>query len=144
MRPVDHNVVAVVAQAQSERAGLLSMSEDVNPEALDLDAAHEQVQERRLLEALDRDGEVRQLAGLLQQEAVRDVFWRILAKCSIYQSTYNKNFGDMALAEGKRQVGLWLLAEVCEADASAEMLMRRKAIALEHQKKSPRRKPSQA
>lgn len=114
---------------------------DENPEALDLEAAHEEVRKHRLLEALDRKGEIGQLALLLQQEPVRDVLWRILSKCGIYNTTYNKNFGDMALAEGKRQIGLWLLSEICEADAQAEMLMRRKAVELEHAK---RRRPSQA
>lgn len=85
-----------------------------------------------MLEALDREGEVAQLTALLQQEGVRDLLWRVLGYCHLYGSVYNKNFGDMALAEGRRQVGLWLLNEICEADPSAEMLMRRKAIELAH------------
>lgn len=103
-----------------------------NPDALDLDAAQGQVQQTRLLEEMDRDGELGQLGTLLQDEAFRDFLWRVLSKCHIYQSTYQKNFGDMALLEGKRQIGLWLLSEVCEADPGAELAMKDKANRLAH------------
>lgn len=114
-----------------------------NPEAVDFDAAADQVRLARVLEALDRGGEVQQLTALLQQEPVRDVLWRILEKCRIYASVYNRNFGDMALEEGKRQIGLWLLSEICEADPTAEMKMRRKAVEVAHQasQKARRKKP---
>lgn len=117
-----------------------------NPHALDLDADQQEVQHERLLEALDRTGEVQQLAGLLQTEGVRDLMWRVLARCGIYGTTYSKNFGDMAFAEGRRSVGLWLLSEICEADPQAEMLMRQKANRLAHDeglRKSRRRRPRQ-
>lgn len=104
------------------------MSED----DLDLDAAQAQVQENRLLEQIDRDGELAQLNKLLQDESMRDFLWRVLGHCHLYQSTYQRNFGDMALLEGKRQVGLWLLSEICEADALAEIAMKQKANQLAH------------
>lgn len=103
-----------------------------NPEALDLDAAQQIVQRRRLLEELDREGELQQLRELLAQEPLRDFLWRVLAKCHIYESTYQRNFGDMALLEGKRQVGLWLLSEILLADPGAEILMKQKANQLAH------------
>lgn len=108
------------------------MNEAENPEALDLDGAQQEVQRRRLIEELDRDGELKQLHALLSQEPLRDFLWRVLAKCHIYESTYQRNFGDMAMLEGKRQVGLWLLSEICEADPNAEILMKQKANQLAH------------
>lgn len=102
-------------------------NEDDNPDALDLDADHTQVQKTRLLEEIDRDGEVGQLGTLLQDEGMRDFLWRVLSQCHIFQSTYQKNFGDMALLEGKRQIGLWLLSEICAADPQAEIAMKQKA-----------------
>lgn len=116
-----------------------------NPEALDLEEAQHKVQEKRLLEALDRDGELLQLRELLASPPMRDFLWRILTQCHLYQSTYQRNFGDMALLEGKRQVGLWLLSEICEADPKAEIAMKEKANQLAHeamQKKSRKRRPS--
>lgn len=123
--------------------------EDGNADALDLDQAQTQVEERRLLESLDRDGELTQLRTLLAQEGARDFLWRVLSKCHLYQSTYQRNFGDMALSEGMRQVGLWLLNEILEADPEAEILMKRKANRLAHEaarkaaeQRSRRRRPS--
>lgn len=114
-----------------------------NPEAHDFDAAADEVQLARVLEELDREGEVKQLAALLQQEGVRDLLWRVLEKCRVYAAVYNRNFGDMALEEGKRQIGLWLLNEICEADPAAEMRMRHKAVQLAHlaAQKSRRKRP---
>lgn len=96
-------------------------------DSVDLDEVQQQVQENRLLEELDRNGELLQLRELLAHESLRDFLWRVLGKCHIYESTYQRNFGDMALLEGKRQVGLWLLSEICEADPQAEIAMKQKA-----------------
>lgn len=104
----------------------------MSDEPEDLESAQEAVQERRLLEELDRDGELAQLNELLKLEPARDFLWRILSKCHLYESTYQRNFGDMALLEGKRQVGLWLLSEICEADPQAEIRMKQKANLLAH------------
>lgn len=108
------------------------MIEDENPDAIDLDASEAQVQKNRVLEEMDRDGEIAQLNALLQDEGTRDFLWRVLGHCHIFQSTYQKNFGDMALLEGKRQIGLWLLNEICEADPLAEIAMKAKANQLAH------------
>lgn len=104
------------------------MSEETD----ELESAQEAVQERRLLEELDRDGELAQLNELLKLEPTRDFLWRLLGRCHLYESTYQRNFGDMALLEGKRQVGLWLLNEICEADPQAEIRMKQKANLLAH------------
>lgn len=109
------------------------MTEDENPDAIDLDETQIQVQKNRLLEQMDRDGEIAQLKALLQDEPMRDFLWRILAKCHIYESTYQRNFGDMALMEGQRQIGLWLLSLVCEADPLAEIAMKQKANRQAHE-----------
>jgi hypothetical protein len=109
------------------------VNEEENPDAIDLDAAQTQVQEHRLLEEMDRDGEIAQLNKLLQDEGFRDFMWRVLSRCNIYQTTYQKNFGDMALMEGMRQIGLWLLKEICEADPQAQIVMQQKSNRLAHE-----------
>lgn len=101
-----------------------------NPDAIDFDADAEKLQRKQLLTALDRDEQLQQLGLLLQSESLRDFLWRILCQCHIYNSTFNRNFGDMAHAEGMRNIGLWLLSEICEADPGAEMKMREKSIRL--------------
>lgn len=86
-----------------------------------------EIREAQLLEALDRDGEVRQMAELLGNESVRDLLWRVLVRCHVFNTTYSRNYGDMACAEGNRQIGLWLLSEIGEANPDAMMAMQLKA-----------------
>lgn len=105
------------------------MNEELD-DPLEPDAREARQAEKRLLESMEDDAQVAHFRDLLQDERVRDLMWRVLAQCNIYLSTYQRNFGDMALAEGKRQVGLWLLSEICGADPNAEMLMRKKSIAI--------------
>jgi hypothetical protein len=97
---------------------------------LEPDAREQRLADKRLLESMAEDAQIAVFRDLLQDERVRDLMWRILAECGVYKSTFNRNFGDMALAEGRRQLGLWLLNEVCVSDPNAEMLMRKKSIAV--------------
>jgi hypothetical protein len=96
--------------------------------------------EARLLEAMDDDAKVANLARLLKDEGMRDFLWEILTHCGIYRSTYNRNMGDMSLAEGIRSVGLWLLSQVAEADPFAESVMKQKANLLAQQERVRSRK----
>ena len=111
------------------------MADELDP----LDAREEEqaeVRRSRTLEELDEKAKVAQLNRILQSEDVRDYLWRLLCSCNVYASVANPNFGTMSMLEGRRQVGLQLLVEICEADPNAEMLMRKKAIGLAAQKKS--------
>jgi hypothetical protein len=105
---------------------------DEDQAPVDQTPEEEQVQERRLLEALDREGEIAQMKALLTSEATRDLLWRVLSKCNVFASVFDNNYGKMAFNEGRRSVGVWLLSEICEADPNAEMLMRQKANQLAH------------
>jgi len=108
--------------------------EELDPlDAREADQA--EVRQSRQLEELDENAKVRQLTRILAQEDVRDYLWRLLCSCNVYATVANPNFGTMSMLEGRRQVGLQLLAEICEADPNAEMLMRKKAIAMVGAKK---------
>lgn len=52
------------------------------------------------------------LAGNVQG---RRLIWRMLDRAGIYRSSFNHSGSLMAFAEGKRDMGLFLLAEVGEA-----------------------------
>src|SRR5271168_842296 len=109
---------------------------DENIDPLDArDADLEEVRQSRQVEELDENEKVHQLARILAQEDVRDYLWRLLCSCNVYASVANPNFGTMSMLEGRHQVGLQLLVEICEADPNAEMLMRKKAIAIAAEKK---------
>lgn len=114
-----------------------------NPEALDLDAAQQIVQRKRLLESLDEEKQVEQLKGLLTQEPVRDLLWRILARCHVFGSVFHTNYGQMSLSEGSRQIGLWLLKEIAVADPQALLTMQLKANQLAQAEESRRRTAGQ-
>ena len=110
------------------------MSEELDP--LDeREAEQKEVADARLIEELSADDQLKQLQRILQDENVRDFLWRFLVTCNIYQTVANNNFGTMCLQEGRRQAGLQLLAEICDADPTAEMKMRRKSIDASAQRK---------
>lgn len=106
---------------------------------LDPEGREKEQADARLLESMADDAQMAILRELLQDERVRDLLWRVLGWCNIYESTYQRNFGDMALLEGKRQVGLKLLSEICASDPRAEMLMREKSIAVAFAKEEAKR-----
>jgi hypothetical protein len=81
------------------------------------------VEDRRLQEQLKRRQELQELHALFDLEPFRDFYWRLMERCNVNQKVYSRNFGDMALEEGKRQVGLWLLTEVSAANPDALVTM---------------------
>ena len=64
--------------------------------------------EIRKLEVAD----LKWLAGNVQG---RRFIWRLLDRAGIYRSSFNHSGSLMAFSEGKRDMGLFLLAEVSEA-----------------------------
>lgn len=78
-------------------------------------------------EALQRLTEVEQLRQLMQIEPLRDFLWRALTHCRVFGSVWDANYGKMSFNEGGRNVGLWLLAEISEADPDALLQMQLKA-----------------
>ena len=106
--------------------------------------AEQRRQSRRDEEALEREIELKQLAQILADEGCRDFLWRLLSRCHVFQTSYDRNFGDMARKEGERDVGLWLLNEITEADGAAFVTMMQKAQLRAHEQarqQRPRRRP---
>jgi hypothetical protein len=110
------------------------MSEELDPLA-EREIAEEQVAEARLLDRFTEEQKIEQLRRILQDEDVRDFLWRLLKHCNVYVTTFDNNFGRMSFNEGARNIGLRLLSDICEADPSAEMKMRRKAIEMAAEEK---------
>jgi hypothetical protein len=76
---------------------------------------------------LDREKEVEELKRLLSFPANRYFFWRLLGYCNYFSSVSRDNPHDMAIASGRRDVGVWLMKELFEADPKAFTLMQREA-----------------
>ena len=62
-----------------------------------------------------RKQEVADLKWLAGNVQGRRFIWRLLDRAGIYRSSFNHSGSLMAFAEGKRDMGLFLLAEVSEA-----------------------------
>ena len=62
-----------------------------------------------------RGREVGDLKWLMANVQGRRIVWRLLDRAGIYRTSFNHSGSLMAFAEGKREMGLFLLAEVSEA-----------------------------
>lgn len=85
-------------------------------------ASPEQVNKAENKQKTRRETELKTLKAMLSTVDGRSYFWKILSECGVYQTSFT---GDNTtfFNEGKRQVGLWLLAEIMEADPAAYGLM---------------------
>jgi hypothetical protein len=97
------------------------------PDSEEEDERREDVAKKRLDEAVARLNEVGSLQALLESEAFRDFIWRVLSRCHIFASTYHDDPRRAALMEGERNIGLWVLKEVNEADPKKFTVMMEKA-----------------
>lgn len=75
------------------------------------------------LEALKRKREVEDLKWLVAHAQGRRIAWRLLEEAGVYRTSFNTNSMTMALNEGKRHLGLFLLAELTEAAPDAYLKM---------------------
>lgn len=69
-------------------------------------------------EAVARDQRRRELDDLrwlLAHPQGRRIASRVLSETGVFRSTFNTSGSVMAFAEGKRHIGLWLTAELMEA-----------------------------
>ncbi len=69
-----------------------------------------------------RDSELGELRALLATQGGRNVMWRVLAQCGIYAPSYAGD-GATEYREGRRAIGLWLLAEIQAADQRGYLTM---------------------
>lgn len=59
------------------------------------------------------------LAALLTSPEGRDLFWHMLAQCGVFQPvTVNDPLAVMR-AEGRREIGIWLMQRMADADPAA-------------------------
>jgi hypothetical protein len=84
-----------------------------------------QVQHASALVALKRRRELEDVRQTLRDRAGRRLLWRYLDSCGIFREVFNPNNAIMAKNEGRRTMGLEILADVMEADANALVLMMR-------------------
>ena len=77
------------------------------------------VRERESAARKARIREMDDLRDLLATPAGRRFAWRMLDHCGVFRSTFSGHGARDAFNEGARNVGLFLMAEITEADADA-------------------------
>lgn len=85
-------------------------------------ADEEQVQERTRKEKRGRELELEDMAALLATKGGRRVIWRYLTACGVFRTSFDGS-SRTYFAEGMRNVGLMLLADINEADPQAYVTM---------------------
>lgn len=94
------------------------------PKALVGNAADpEQVKWAGEREQSNRQREINDVAYVLSTRQGRRFIWRLLCDAGIYRSSFHTNGSMVYFNEGRRDVGLKLLAEVSEADPMAPHMM---------------------
>ena len=96
------------------------MSDEKSPNAAD----REQVAAAKKLEKEVRKDELADMRLLLSDPAGRRFLWRMLKRCGLYRLSYTGN-SETYLREGERNVGLWLMTELSQANPDAFFLMQK-------------------
>ena len=86
-----------------------------------------QVQGRKRKAQVQQERRTAALKEVLASRAGRDVIWNLISEAGVYRTSFNTNALAMAHAEGQRNVGLRLLANVMEASLSSYLLMQDEA-----------------
>ncbi len=82
-----------------------------------------QVGKKKTKAQLRRLRETEWLKEVLSKEGGRDFIWRLLSECGNYHTTFTGEINSTLVKEGRRQIGLWVLAEIHEADPGAYIFM---------------------
>lgn len=72
-----------------------------------------------------RDRELNDVRAVLLIKEGRRFLWRYLSACGVFQESYHPSGQQMAFNEGKRNIGLKLLADIMKAKPEAYHLMQK-------------------
>lgn len=90
-------------------------------------ADREQVKRAGEREQSRKQMEVNDVAFVLSSRQGRRFIWRELAECGVFRSSFHSSGSVVYFNEGRRDVGLKLLADVMEADPLAYQTMANEA-----------------
>lgn len=106
------------------------MSRPRGDDALVRNASDEQqVARAKRLEEKRRSAELADLKALLGTAEGRRVCWRLLEFCGLHRTVYDHSGSQMNVKVGMQNVGLFLQAEIADADEEALFTMQREAKA---------------
>lgn len=81
----------------------------------DLRGNEREVERDEALARETRRKEIEDLRWLMAHAQGRRVVWRLLERAGLYRTSFNHSGSLMAFNEGKRDMGLFVLAEISEA-----------------------------
>ena len=81
-----------------------------------------QVQDLSQKEKFRRDREANDMRSLLATIEGRRFLWRLMEKCGIYRESFTGS-SETFFLEGKRSIGLFVIAEIIDAEPDAYLLM---------------------
>ncbi|KKM17596.1 hypothetical protein LCGC14_1674210 [marine sediment metagenome] len=87
-----------------------------------------QVKKKKTKIQLLREREVEDLKVILNSAGGRDFVWRLLSQCGNYKISFTGDNNLTNFNEGKRQIGLWLLAEIGEANPHVYIQMQSERV----------------
>jgi hypothetical protein len=72
---------------------------------------------------IERERQLEELRVILETSGGRNLLWRVLSWCGVYNSTSATDPIYMAILSGKRDIGLQLLVDIMESDPTAYIKM---------------------
>lgn len=81
-----------------------------------------QVQDLSQKEKFRRDREANDMRSLLATIEGRRFLWRLMEKCGVYRESFTGS-SETFFLEGKRSIGLFVIAEIIDAEPDAYLLM---------------------
>lgn len=85
------------------------------------------VEEQDKKAKLAEEQNVSELQWLLSTKAGRYFIWRILCECGVFQTLSMMDTHHMAIRSGRRDVGLWIMEQIFNADNNAFFKMQNEA-----------------
>lgn len=78
-----------------------------------------QVKKRKTKQQLVRERELVEMRDLVETSGGKGFLWRLLSRCHMFHTISNRDSSEMSRQSGERDVGLWIIAELDQADKSA-------------------------
>ena len=85
------------------------------------------VKKKKTKAQLRRLKETEWLKDILSKAGGRDFIWRLLTECGVYHTSFTGEVNSTILNEGRRQIGLWVLTEMFDADPTAYITMQKES-----------------
>lgn len=86
-----------------------------------------QVEAAGIKSRYDRKCELADMREILDTGAGRRTFWRYLSECHVFGSVFNNSGSLTYFNEGRRDVGLKIMADITESNDEALLTMMREA-----------------